>query len=76
MGLQLRVDALVRNAKTDERRTAIRDAAKRLVDPVGMGKEYQVMGITNLGRDASGDETESTAGVWPFVKEGTVSRAP
>ena len=69
MGLRLRVDALVRNAKTDERRTAIRDAAKRLVDPVGMGKEYQVMGITNFG---SGAEARSPADVWPFVdvKEG------
>jgi NADH dehydrogenase [ubiquinone] 1 alpha subcomplex assembly factor 7 len=69
MGLRLRVDALVRNAKTDERRAAIRDAAKRLVDPVGMGKEYQVTAITNFHSSA---EAQAPADVWPFVevKEG------
>jgi len=64
MGLRLRVNALVRNAKTDERRSAIWDAAKRLVDPVGMGKEYQVMGFTN---PVSGAEARSPTDVWPFV---------
>lgn len=65
MGLRLRVDALVRNSKTDERRPAIWDAAKRLVDPTGMGKEYQVMGITNFGSDS---EALAFGEVWPFVE--------
>ena len=63
------MDALVRNAKTDERRSHIQDAAKRLVDPIGMGKEYQVMGITNFGNGAA---AQAPIDVWPFieVKEG------
>ena len=76
MGLSLRVNALLRNAKTEERRVAIRDAAKRLVDQAGMGRQYQVMGITNVdsdtGKQASGD-------VWSFVSlpdGGGASRKP
>ncbi|RDB26124.1 Protein arginine methyltransferase NDUFAF7, mitochondrial [Hypsizygus marmoreus] len=65
MGLQLRVDALVRDAKTEERGAAIRDAAQRLVDRAGMGREYQVLGITS----SSGGEKKAAAGeVWPFVE--------
>lgn len=61
MGLEVRLDGLVGAAKTTERRTAIRDAAKRLVDRTGMGKEYQVMGITSAGGEAGK--------VWPFYKK-------
>lgn len=64
MGLRLRVDALARNAETDERRAAIQDAANRLVDPIGMGKEYQVMAITHLGST----KPQASADVWPFVE--------
>ncbi|TFK40204.1 S-adenosyl-L-methionine-dependent methyltransferase [Crucibulum laeve] len=64
MGLKLRVDALVRGAKTDERRTTIQDAAKRLVDRIGMGKEYKVFGITT-GPTGKAEEAEQ---VWPFVE--------
>jgi NADH dehydrogenase [ubiquinone] 1 alpha subcomplex assembly factor 7 len=74
MGLLLRVNALVRNAKSDERRTPILDAAKRLVDPAGMGKEYQVMGITSF---SSGAERQAPVEVWPFFEsKEEYSRSP
>ncbi|KAF8150719.1 DUF185-domain-containing protein [Crassisporium funariophilum] len=61
MGLQLRLQSLLKNAATDTRRDEIRDAAARLVDPMGMGKEYQVMGITN--------HLPAGSQVWPFVEQ-------
>jgi NADH dehydrogenase [ubiquinone] 1 alpha subcomplex assembly factor 7 len=62
MGLWLRVNALVRNAQSGEREKAILEAAQRLVDPIGMGKEYKVMGIV------AGDETTAFSDIWPFVE--------
>ncbi|KAF7424518.1 hypothetical protein PC9H_009825 [Pleurotus ostreatus] len=62
MGIDMRVDALVKAASTEERQKVIRDAALRLADPVGMGKEYQVLGITSKPTSEDG-----SPGVWPFV---------
>lgn len=61
LGLPLRLQGLLKAAKTDERREEIRSSAERLVDPVGMGKEYQVMGITNRP-----SEGMKSASAWPF----------
>ncbi len=61
MGMSLRVATLTRSALSDQRREAIRGAAKRLVDKTGMGTQYQVLGITGGGEQA----------VWPFVKGDT-----
>ena len=61
MGLQLRVDGLRRAAKSEERRRELEDSANRLIDPIGMGKEYQVLGITSTGAQGKGVES-----VWPF----------
>ena len=60
MGLELRLQSLLKAAGTDRRQKEIRDAAGRLVDSIGMGKEYQVMGITNK---LPGSEDKV---VWPF----------
>ncbi|KJA16455.1 hypothetical protein HYPSUDRAFT_47373 [Hypholoma sublateritium FD-334 SS-4] len=62
MGLPFRLQGLLRSAKSEERREELRGAAARLVDPVGMGKEYQVLGIT-------GESLSADAPVWPFVPE-------
>ncbi|KAG7451355.1 DUF185-domain-containing protein [Guyanagaster necrorhizus] len=59
MGLEARVNMLIRSAKTEERAEDIRKAAQRLVDEAGMGKEYKVLGISN---------SPSEHGVWPFVQ--------
>jgi NADH dehydrogenase [ubiquinone] 1 alpha subcomplex assembly factor 7 len=59
MGLQLRLDSLVRAAKAEARKTAIRDAAERLVNKSGMGTEYKVMGLTTVAKDGGK--------VWPFL---------
>ncbi|KAG6832790.1 hypothetical protein H0H92_009408 [Tricholoma furcatifolium] len=48
MGMAVRVMALAREGKDEKRRTEIIDAAKRLVDPAGMGTEYKVYGFTNI----------------------------
>ncbi|KAF8071758.1 S-adenosyl-L-methionine-dependent methyltransferase [Lyophyllum atratum] len=48
MGIEVRVAELVRKAQNEERRDAILNAANRLVDPAGMGKEYKVMGFTSI----------------------------
>ncbi|KAG6865980.1 hypothetical protein C0991_009982 [Blastosporella zonata] len=48
MGMSVRVMALARQAKDEERRATIINAAERLVDPAGMGKEYKVYGFSNI----------------------------
>lgn len=47
LGMGSRLEALLSAAKTEERRVDIMSAAKRLVDPLGMGAQYKVMGITS-----------------------------
>ena len=66
LGLPLRLQGLLKAAKTDERRQEICSAAARLVDPAGMGKEYQVMGITNK----PSEKLES----WPFPEPDSTRR--
>ena len=65
MGLGLRVASLARVAPSPDRRRAIEDAVQRLVDPLGMGREYRVLGITSTS--ASSARRETHASVWPFV---------
>lgn len=62
MGLHLRLDSLIRASKAEARKTAIRDAAERLVNKSGMGMEYRVMGLTTV---------KDGGKVWPFVKAET-----
>jgi len=57
MGITVRVAELARQAKTQKRRSAILEAANRLVDPMGMGKEYKVMGFTSFRDIYSVEET-------------------
>lgn len=63
MGLHLRVKGLVDAAKSGDRKKVIKDAAKRLVDRTGMGKEYQFMGITSRPPEGSREGQ-----VYPFVQ--------
>lgn len=60
MGIQMRVEALKRAAKTDDREVEIDKAVDRLLDVSGMGSEYQVLGVTSHGEQAVED-------VWPFI---------
>ncbi|TFY51126.1 hypothetical protein EVG20_g11153 [Dentipellis fragilis] len=64
MGLSMRVDALKRAAKSDERKQAIESSAQRLADMIGMGREYKVLGVTSNG----GGEDDAGR-VWPFLNE-------
>lgn len=66
MGLNLRLESLLKAAGSDKRREEIREAAVRLVDPIGMGKDYQVMGITNKLPRSEGPRNTV---VWPFFDE-------
>ncbi|KAH7913507.1 S-adenosyl-L-methionine-dependent methyltransferase [Hygrophoropsis aurantiaca] len=61
LGLRLRVEALKRAASSDLRKDAIETGAQRLVDPLGMGGQYRVMGVTSR---IEGDKDRE---VWPFV---------
>ncbi|KAI0360170.1 DUF185-domain-containing protein [Trametes cingulata] len=63
MGLQARLDALKSSASDEERKKQIEQAAKRLVDPTGMGTQYQIMGLTGKRKTALTDEER-----WPFVE--------
>lgn len=45
LGLQPRVEALVKASTAPERTKDIESGAKRLVDPMGMGAQYKVLGI-------------------------------
>ena len=66
MGLQLRVEALTRAALTEDRKAAIADAARRLVDLTGMGTAYQVLGVTGDGAGGS-EGGGGSQDAWPFV---------
>ncbi|EIM90675.1 DUF185-domain-containing protein [Stereum hirsutum FP-91666 SS1] len=74
MGLDIRLNALKQRAPK-ERADVIEGAAKRLVDKMGMGKEYRVLGIVadglgggeKEGSDGGGGEGEGEGAVWPFV---------
>jgi NADH dehydrogenase [ubiquinone] 1 alpha subcomplex assembly factor 7 len=62
LGLQPRLEKLLSSASAD-RREDMRKGGLRLIDPLGMGKEYQVMGITS---------TPDTVEVYPFpVRDST-----
>jgi NADH dehydrogenase [ubiquinone] 1 alpha subcomplex assembly factor 7 len=50
----------MKSAHTEERKTAIAEGVKRLVDPLGMGGQYAVLGVTSNGT--------SKDGVWPFMQ--------
>ncbi|KAK4703114.1 NADH dehydrogenase [ubiquinone] 1 alpha subcomplex assembly factor 7, partial [Phenoliferia sp. Uapishka_3] len=56
LGLQPRLEGLLRKAK-DDRRGEIESAAKRLVDKAGMGSEYKVMAITPK-KEGEGERAE------------------
>ncbi|WWC68354.1 uncharacterized protein I206_102279 [Kwoniella pini CBS 10737] len=58
LGLQPRLRKLIDSASTEERKEDIRKSAQRLIDPLGMGGQYQVMGIS------SGEMTEE---IYPFI---------
>jgi len=60
LGMGSRLEALLSAAKTEERRVDIMSAAKRLVDPLGMGAQYKVMGITSKVMESEQEE------VFPF----------
>jgi len=64
MGLELRLQSLLKAAGSEKQQKEIRKAAARLVDPIGMGKAYQVMGITN--KHPKSEESKETV-VWPFL---------
>ncbi|KAI0687721.1 S-adenosyl-L-methionine-dependent methyltransferase [Cytidiella melzeri] len=64
MGLQLRVEALKKAAKNEERKLSIEKAANRLVDATGMGSQYQVLAISGSGQNQPTLEQR-----WPFVDE-------
>lgn len=65
LGLQPRLRKLLDTAPP-ERREAIEKGAKRLIDVLGMGSQYQVMGVVS-------GEPEMKEGIYPFpVKKETV----
>lgn len=61
LGMGTRVDKLIDSASSQQRKDDISGSAKRLVDPLGMGAQYQVMGI--VPRAGEGQEEE----VYPFI---------
>jgi NADH dehydrogenase [ubiquinone] 1 alpha subcomplex assembly factor 7 len=63
MAIAQRVQSLIRSAATPERAQAIEDAAKRLVDPSGMGGEYKILGV--VGR-ASDELPREIGEIYPF----------
>ncbi|TDL16465.1 DUF185-domain-containing protein [Rickenella mellea] len=69
MGITVRVNSLMRNAKTEDRRTEIARAARRLVDSSGMGREYKVLGVTaDPLQKHNGKAGDSAEQIWPFAQ--------
>lgn len=71
LGLQQRVEALLRSAASDERRSDIQSAARRLVDLTGMGAQYKVLGIEasptqSVGAPRADEDTLPPELVYPF----------
>ena len=64
MGYHVRLSKLLMTADDENRNLRIRQAGQRLIDPTGMGKQYQVLGVTGKGRLESKGVDED---VWPFV---------
>ncbi|EJD06897.1 DUF185-domain-containing protein [Fomitiporia mediterranea MF3/22] len=67
MGIDARVLRLsASKAGTDkEGKEEIVRAAKRLIDPTGMGVQYKVLGVTGTGAREAGEKEREE--VWPFV---------
>ncbi|GAA5937380.1 class I SAM-dependent methyltransferase [Sporobolomyces koalae] len=65
LGLAPRLASLMRSAKTEERKKDIESAAKRLIDGLGMGGQYKVMGVTPKRAPGS-----PKADCFPFDLEG------
>ncbi|WVW80448.1 hypothetical protein I302_102430 [Kwoniella bestiolae CBS 10118] len=63
LGLQPRLRKLLDSATDEGRKEDIRKAAQRLIDPLGMGGQYQVMGVTDdrALKGAEGGE------IYPFI---------
>ncbi len=76
LGLEQRVEALVRAAPDEARKDAIRKAAMRLVDMTGMGREYMMLGVEaqpsteqEQEQQVSGEsapKVEDSAPLYPF----------
>ena len=62
LGIQLRAASLTRAATTAERRKVVEEGVNRLVDPLGMGGQYAVLGMTSNRKGG-----QQGQGVWPFV---------
>ncbi|OJA08250.1 hypothetical protein AZE42_02072 [Rhizopogon vesiculosus] len=63
MGIQVRAAALARSASSPERKQEIEGGANRLVDPLGMGEQYKVLGVVAK----SNGEGHDSSDVWPFT---------
>lgn len=67
LGLEPRVGALLQavgeGEGSDQRKKTIEGAAKRLVDPTGMGAQYKVLGVHGA---REGSEIEEEEEVYPF----------
>ncbi|EIW72696.1 hypothetical protein TREMEDRAFT_25891, partial [Tremella mesenterica DSM 1558] len=58
LGLQPRLEKLSQNAETPERKETIRKSAQRLIDPLGMGSQYRILGLV--------DGSQSDSEIYPF----------
>ncbi|KAF8843712.1 DUF185-domain-containing protein [Paxillus ammoniavirescens] len=62
LGVHLRAANLVKSAQTEERKSVIAEGVNRLVDPLGMGGQYAVLGVTGSSNGTSKND------VWPFMQ--------
>jgi hypothetical protein len=70
LGLQARLQKLLDSAPTPERKEDLRQGAMRLIDRLGMGSQYQVMGVTTTPPEVevypfplpSADQNDSSPG--------------
>ncbi|GAA5955386.1 hypothetical protein JCM3765_006762 [Sporobolomyces pararoseus] len=67
LGLAPRLAALMRSATSDERKKEIESSAKRLIDGLGMGGQYKVMGVTPK---TTSSEPGKKGDCFPFDLEG------
>ncbi|GAA5893119.1 class I SAM-dependent methyltransferase [Sporobolomyces salmoneus] len=68
LGLAPRLAALMKNATSEERKKEIDSSGKRLIDGLGMGGQYKVMGITPKQHSEKGKGAKEEC--YPFDLEG------
>lgn len=71
LGLQPRVEALIKATESEERKKDLERSSKRLIDPTGMGAQYKFLGLEAPKRKSGESDETNLEGaeqekIYPF----------